>query len=86
MTKDGLFTPRDLLARGSVSAERMEQLLNRLRRQREELATQFPNATFVMDAEDVLRIEASETDAGEIDYRLQESLTAFTPFTITIRQ
>jgi hypothetical protein len=44
MTKDGLFTPRDLLARGSVSAERMEQLLNRLRRQREELATQFPNA------------------------------------------
>ena len=86
MSKSQMILPRQFVANDSVTAEQMENLLEHARGFAVALQEDFPEATFTMDANGVLQVEASEGDAAEIDYFLIEGLTAFTPFHIVIRK
>ena len=84
--KNFVITPAEMVAHGTVTKEKMEQLLDQVCSTADRLAKAFPNARFVMDADSVLRVEATEQDAGEIDHVLQETLSVFTPFFIHVRK
>ncbi len=85
MTKDGLITPAELVAHGTVSTKEMQRLLRHLRSIAKTLARDFPDTSFVMDEDNILRVEANAEDAGEIDFILQEALGAYTSFSVTAR-
>ncbi len=81
-----LITPAEMIERGVVTPVKMQELLEQVGSTVARLAGEFPLATFGMDADNILRIEASEEDAGEIDAILQDSLTLFTPFLIKVSE
>ena len=81
-----LITPRENVARGLCTPEQMKSQLALLRRQVARWEKEFPDAVFRFDADDILRVEAREEDACEIDYLLQETVTALTTFEITVRE
>jgi hypothetical protein len=86
MQPQRLITPAQMIERGVVTQERIRELLEQVRSTATRLADAFPSATFGMDADDILQVEAPAEDAAEIDELLQDSLTAFTPFFIKVRK
>ena len=86
MNDTALTTPKQFIARGMVSEEMMQSQLDMARIVAADIRRDYPNASVVMDEDNILRIEASAADAGEIEYELQERLSSFTPFSIKVRE
>lgn len=85
MEQEHLITPAEFVKTGSVTAEKMQQLIAHLRVTAQDLSSAFPDARLHVDSDFILRLEASADDAAAIDDLLQESLTAFTLF-FSVRQ